>query len=113
MPSDQFVLVLTTFPADQDAEPLARALVDARLAACVNVLPPMRSIYTWKGATEDANERQLLIKTTTHRVKELETKLKELHPYEVPEFLVIAIREGSGDYLSWVAESTTGRGPAG
>ena len=87
-------------------EPLARALVDERLAACVNILPPMRSIYTWKGATEHADERQLLIKTTTHRVKELETRLKQLHPYEVPEFLVVSILEGSGGYLSWVADST-------
>ena len=106
MPSDQFVLVLTTFPADADAEAFARALVEARLAACVNVLPPMRSIYTWKGATEQADERQLLIKTATHRVKELETRVKALHPYEVPEFLVISVREGNGDYLSWLAEST-------
>ena len=98
--------MLTTFPADGNADALARALVDERLAACVNILPPMRSIYTWKGATEHADERQLLIKTTTHRVKELETRLKALHPYEVPEFLVIAVLEGSGDYLSWVAEST-------
>ena len=106
MPSDQFVVVLTTFPAEGDAETLARALVDERLAACVNVLPPMRSIYTWQGVREHATEQQLLIKTTTHRVKALETRLKELHPYDVPEFLVIAVLEGSGDYLSWVADST-------
>ena len=110
MPSDQFVLVLTTFPADQDPEPLARALVDERLAACVNILAPMRSIYTWKGATEHADERQLLIKTTMPRVKELETRLKALHPYEVPEFLVMSVLEGSSDYLSWVADATR---PAG
>ena len=106
MPSDQFVLVLTTFPADGDAEGLARALVDERLAACVNILPPMRSIYTWKGAIELASERQLLIKTATHRVKDLETRLKALHPYDLPEFLVISVLEGSSDYLSWVADST-------
>jgi periplasmic divalent cation tolerance protein len=106
---DACVLVLTTFPADQDAEPLARALVDERLAACVNILPPMRSIYTWKGATEHADERQLLIKSTAHRVKDLETRLKELHPYDVPEFLVISILDGSGAYLTWVAESTSVR----
>ena len=106
MPSDQFVLVLTTFPANSDADKLARTLVDERLAACVNILPPMRSIYTWKGAIELADERQLLIKTATHRVKELETRLKELHPYDVPEFLVISVLEGSGDYLSWLADVT-------
>ncbi|HJU41482.1 MAG TPA: divalent-cation tolerance protein CutA [Vicinamibacterales bacterium] len=106
MLSDQFVIVLTTFPSAGDAETLARALVDERLAACVNILPPMRSIYAWKGVTENADERQLLIKTTTHRVKALEMRLKELHPYDVPEFLVISVLEGSGDYLSWVADST-------
>ena len=103
---NDFVLVLTTFPADGDAEALARTLVDERLAACVNILPPMRSIYTWKGAIELASERQLLIKTATHRVKELETRLKALHPYDLPEFLVISVLEGSSDYLSWLADST-------
>jgi periplasmic divalent cation tolerance protein len=103
---DDFVIVLTTFPADGDADTLARTLVDERLAACVNILPPMRSIYTWKGATEYAEERQLLIKTKMNRAKELETRLKQLHPYDVPEFLVIPILDGSADYLSWVAEST-------
>ena len=103
---NDFVIVLTTFPADGDAESLARALVSEKLAACVNILPPMRSIYTWKGNTEHADERQLLIKTTTHRVKELETRLKQLHPYEVPEFMVVAVLEGSHAYLSWLAEST-------
>lgn len=107
MPSDQFVVVLTTFPADGDAETLAQTLVEERLAACVNILPPMRSIYAWKGAIERADERQLLIKTTTHRVKELETRLQALHPYDVPEFLIVAVLEGSRDYLSWVADSTS------
>ncbi|MGH9935706.1 MAG: divalent-cation tolerance protein CutA, partial [Blastocatellia bacterium] len=64
-------------------------------------------IYTWQGATEHADERQLLIKTATHRVKELETRLKQLHPYDIPEFLVMSVLEGSGDYLSWLAESTS------
>ena len=110
MPSDQFVLVLTTLPAEGDPEALARKLVDERLAACVNILPPMRSIYTWQGATEHATEQQLLIKTATHRVRDLETRLKELHPYDVPEFLVISVLDGSSDYLSWVAESTGSAG---
>ena len=101
--------MLTTFPADDAAETMARTLVDERLAACVSILPPMRSIYTWEGAIELADERQLLIKTATHRVKELETRLKELHPYDVPEFLVISVLEGSGDYLSWLADSTARR----
>jgi periplasmic divalent cation tolerance protein len=100
------VLVLTTFPADGDSEALARTLVSDRLAACVNILPPMRSIYRWKGAVEDASERQLVIKTTAARVPELQLRLKTLHPYEVPEFLVLPITEGSPDYLSWLTDST-------
>ena len=106
MPSDQFVVILTTFPVDRDVEPFAKALVEERLAACVNVLPPMRSIYTWQGAIETADERQLVIKTNTDRVHELETRIKALHPYDVPEFLVISVLDGSRDYLSWVAENT-------
>lgn len=106
MPSEEFVVVLTTFPGDGDVEAFASALVTDRLAACVNVLAPMRSIYTWKGVTERADERQLLIKTRTDRVHDLEVRLRALHPYEVPEFLVIAVLDGSRDYLSWIAAST-------
>lgn len=72
----------------------------------MNVLPPMRSIYAWKGATEQADERQLVIKTSRHRMRALEMRLRELHPYDVPEFLVLSVLEGSRDYLFWVAEST-------
>jgi periplasmic divalent cation tolerance protein len=104
-PQQNVVLVLTTFPADGDAETFARALINERLAACVNILPPMRSVYTWRSQTETANERQLLIKTTTPRVPELEARVKALHPYDVPEFLVIAVLDGSNDYFSWVAGS--------
>ena len=106
MPSEEFAVVLTTFPADGDAETFASTLVTERLAACVNVLPPMRSIYTWKGIVERADERQLVIKTQIDRVRDLEVRIKALHPYDVPEFLVIAVLDGSRDYLSWVAEST-------
>jgi periplasmic divalent cation tolerance protein len=106
VPSDQFVVVLTTFPVDRDVEQFAKTLVEERLAACVNVLPPMRSIYAWKGAIERADERQLLIKTNIDRVRDLETRIKALHPYDVPEFLVISVLDGNRDYLSWVADST-------
>lgn len=66
----------------------------------------MRSIYRWEGAIERADERQLLIKTATNRVAELETRLKALHPYDVPELLILPIAEGSRDYLSWLSENT-------
>jgi periplasmic divalent cation tolerance protein len=104
--SEEFVVVLTTFPANGDVEVFASTLVQERLAACVNVLPNVRSIYTWDGKIERADERQLLIKTRTDRVHELETRLKALHRYEIPEFLVIPVMDGSREYLSWIAAST-------
>ncbi|MDP2320671.1 MAG: divalent-cation tolerance protein CutA [Acidobacteriota bacterium] len=103
---DDFVLVLTTYPADGDADGFARALVDERLAACVSVLPPMQSFYRWKGEVETASERQVLIKTKAAHVAALEQRVQALHPYEVPEFLVLDIGAGSPAYLSWLNEST-------
>ena len=102
----QAILVLTTFPADGDAEKLATTLVEERLAACVNILPPMRSIYRWQGKVEKAVERQLVIKTSRGRLRALEKRVKELHPYDVPEFLALMIDKTAKDYLSWVVEST-------
>ena len=98
------VIVLTTYPADGDAESFARTLVDERLAACVNLLPPMQSIYRWQGAVEQASERQLLIKTSLTRFKALKKRLLALHPYEVPE-LVIVQAAGEKAYLKWVSDS--------
>jgi periplasmic divalent cation tolerance protein len=100
------VLVLTTWPVDGDAAGAARALVDERLAACVAIGPPVQSIYRWKGAVEQAEERPLTIKTTDQRLAALEARLVELHPYEVPEFLVVPVTGGSAAYLSWMAHST-------
>jgi periplasmic divalent cation tolerance protein len=99
------VIVLTTLGADADASAIARALVDERLAACVNVLPPMTSTYRWNGRVEEEREQQLVIKTAAARVDALEARLRELHPYEVPEFLVVRVDRGSEAYLSWLAES--------
>ena len=107
MPSDQFVIVLTTLPVEGDADKLASQLVEERLAACVNILPAMRSVYRWKDAIETADERQLIIKTTRAVVTSLEARLRTLHPYDVPEFVVLPIDSGSADYLSWLAENTT------
>ena len=106
-----FVIVLTTFPADKDPAALAKTLVDEKLAACVNVLPVMRSIYSWKGVTEQADERQLVIKTTAERVAALGARIRALHPYEVPEFVVIPIVQGSADYLSWLSQNTKPASP--
>ena len=105
------VLVLTTLGADADAAALARTLVDERLAACVNVLPPMTSVYRWKGSVEQEREQQLVIKTSADRVAPLEARLRALHPYELPEFLVISAGGGSAAYLAWMAESVGGGAP--
>ena len=107
------VLVLSTFPADQDAAALARTLVDERLAACVNVLPAMQSIYRWQGEIEEATEHQLLIKTTADRADELKDRLLELHPYDVPEIVVVPVIDGGEAYLKWVALSGATYTPAG
>jgi periplasmic divalent cation tolerance protein len=102
-----FVLVVTTYPVDADAEEFARTLIEERLAACVNVLPPMQSVYRWKGEVEAASERQLLIKTKAANVAALEQRVTALHPYDVPEFLVLSIESGSAAYLAWLGESTS------
>ncbi len=102
----EYVLVLTTFPADADAPAFGRALVEERLAACVNVLPLMESIYKWEGELQQETERQLVIKTSRHRVVALWERLRELHPYDVPEFVVVEIVDGSDAYLRWIGEST-------
>ena len=101
--NSEFVIVLTTLPIEKDAEEFAAQLVEERLAACVNVLPAMRSVYRWKDVIERADERQLIIKTSAARLPGLEARIRELHPYEVPEFIVLAIVQGSADYLSWLS----------
>ncbi len=101
-----FVVVLTTLPIESDAEKFASQLVEEKLAACVSVLPAMRSVYRWQQAVERSDERQLLIKTASHRLTELEARIRALHPYDVAEFVVIPIIHGSTTYLSWLAEST-------
>jgi periplasmic divalent cation tolerance protein len=100
------VLILTTVPDDARAETLARTLVEERLAACVNVHGPMTSIYRWKGEVEREAERQLIIKTTRDRVPALEARIKGLHSYELPEFVIVPIEGGSGAYLDWVRGET-------
>jgi periplasmic divalent cation tolerance protein len=106
MAETAFVIVLTTMPHEQDPTPMATALVEEGLVACVNLLPPMRSVYRWQGSIEQADEVQMVMKTTADRVPALRQRLRQLHPYDVPEFLVLPISGGSDDYLAWVREST-------
>jgi periplasmic divalent cation tolerance protein len=106
MTDSEYVLVLSTLPGDTDAGAFAQALVEARLAACVNVLPMMESVFRWEGRIDRDTERQMLIKTTRQRVPALWERVRALHPYDVPEFIVLPIVDGNAEYLRWVAEST-------
>jgi len=106
MNESECVLVMTTLPADADATIFAQALVETRLAACVNLLPAMESVYRWEGAVETERERQLIIKTTRQRTTALWERIRELHPYDVPEFIIVPILDGNEAYLRWVGEST-------
>ncbi len=100
-------IVLTTLGAGSDAAAFARTLVEERLAACVNVIGPVTSIYRWNGKVEQDAEQQLVIKTTIARVEALEARVKALHPYDVPEFLVLSAAGGSDAYLAWVRDSAS------
>ena len=104
------VLVWTTFGADADAVAVAHTLVAERLAACVTVQAPMDSVYRWKDRIEHDRERQMLIKTTADRVPALQARLRGLHSYELPEFLVTPVVDGSEPYLAWLRGSTVGGG---
>jgi periplasmic divalent cation tolerance protein len=103
--STDVVIVLTTLPAAADAGAFARALVDEQLAACVSVSSDMRSVYRWEGRVVDDVERQIIIKTTAGRVECLQARLTNLHPYSLPEFVVLAAADGSAAYLAWVRQS--------
>jgi periplasmic divalent cation tolerance protein len=103
------ILILTTMPDDDRAEALARTLVDERLAACVNVHGPMMSTYRWKGEVEREAERQIVIKTARSRRAALEARLRELHPYELPEFVVLDAA-ASAAYAAWVKEAAPENG---
>jgi periplasmic divalent cation tolerance protein len=106
--TDKFV-VLVTCSTVPEAQRIARAVVDARLAACVNILPgAVQSIYRWKGKIESARERLLLIKTSRKRLAKLRAAVERLHSYDVPEFIAISIAAGSPGYLSWIEESVEG-----
>ena len=99
-------IVLLTCPTLALARKIARAVVQKRLAACVNVVrSPVESFYTWKGKLETAREHLLLIKTSAARLPQLEREVRRLHTYDVPEFIALPITDGSADYLSWLSES--------
>ena len=95
------IVVLTTCAAEADAERLARALVEGRLAACVNVVPGVRSFYRWKGEVDSGVEFLLIIKTSRELFPALRAEMERLHPYELPELLALPVVAGAENYLSW------------
>jgi len=98
-------IVLSTAGSEDEARKIARHLVDNQLAACVNIVPQIESIYRWQGKVESSTEWLLLIKTTAARFPAVRDALRELHSYDLPECLAISIEDGSADYLEWIGQS--------
>ena len=99
------IVVLSTASSTQEAEKIARNLVDERLAACVNVVPAIRSFYRWKGGIEDAAECLLVIKSARRLFPELKTAIEAAHSYQVPEVLALAVVDGAANYLNWLGSN--------
>lgn len=98
-------IVLSTAGSEAEARKIAQALVERRLAACVNIMGPIQSVYRWKGAVESASEHLLVIKTTAAAFPHVRDVIRELHSYELPECITLTIEDGSEAYLNWIAES--------
>jgi periplasmic divalent cation tolerance protein len=105
--STEYCLVLCTCPEGEAAAELARRLVGERLAACVNILPGLTSVYPWQGMIETGRESLLLIKTDKAVYPHLEARLRALHPYELPEIVAVPIERGLPDYLQWISQWLT------
>ncbi len=100
-----YFIFLVTVPSMELGKKIGRVLVEAKLAACVNIIPNIYSIYSWKGKIEEDNEQLLLIKTTDQKSEKLIAKVKELHSYETPECIGIKIEKGSQQYLDWIKDN--------
>ncbi len=101
------ILVISTLPDRESAEKLAYILVEQQLAACVNILPGVTSVYRWQGKVESANETIVLIKSTMARYPDLEAAIKKQHPYELPEIVAVPLSAGLPAYLEWVKTETS------
>jgi periplasmic divalent cation tolerance protein len=101
------VLVLTNCPDEESANAIALALVEERLAACVNILPRVQSVYRWQGAVESATEIPLFIKSTAANYPALEAAIRSSHPYQLPEIIALPVTHGLPAYLDWIARETT------
>jgi periplasmic divalent cation tolerance protein len=100
-------LVLTTASSPEESKKIARVLVESRLAACVNIMPNIESVYRWDGKVEEAQEYLLLIKTTAEAYPAIRDAIHQLHTYEVPECIALSVEEGSEAYLKWIDDSVT------
>jgi periplasmic divalent cation tolerance protein len=100
------IVVLSTCGSEEEAVKVARSLVEARVAACVSIVPAVRSIYRWKASVEDSAEVLLIVKTRRELFARLEAELRKVHSYEVPEAIALPIEEGLEDYLSWIDAET-------
>lgn len=103
--SEEVLLVLSTFPDVETARRISRQLVEERCAACANLLPAVDSLYWWEGKVESGNETLVFFKTSADRYEALETTLRQLHPYEVPEIIALPLAAGLPEYLEWIAKS--------
>ena len=103
----EVVIILTTVPDGDLGDTIARRLIERRLAACVNVGAPMTSLYRWRGVVERETERQVVIKATRAHVPAVQACIAELHSYELPEFVVLAVADGSTAYLDWLQGEVT------
>lgn len=104
--AENHIVTLCTVPDRESGEKIAAALVEERLAACVNIVTGVASVYRWKGKVEQAEECLLIIKTGVSRFDVLKRRIQELHPYELPEIIALPIIHGSAEYLKWITEST-------
>lgn len=101
---NEFAIVLSTVDSRESAQKIAHALVERRLAVCVNIVSGIESVYRWKGQIESAQELLLVIKTASDRFELVRDALRELHPYELPECVMVKIEQGSAEYLEWLSE---------
>ncbi len=104
--TEKEIVIFITAPNEDEASRIARSLVEARLAACANIVKNVRSIYTWQGNIQDDSEVLMIIKTREGLFSAVAGKVKELHSYDVPEIIALPIIDGSPDYLNWLKEST-------
>eukprot|EP00183_Erythrolobus_madagascarensis_P000070 CAMPEP_0185847604 /NCGR_PEP_ID=MMETSP1354-20130828/2822_1 /TAXON_ID=708628 /ORGANISM="Erythrolobus madagascarensis, Strain CCMP3276" /LENGTH=112 /DNA_ID=CAMNT_0028547923 /DNA_START=59 /DNA_END=397 /DNA_ORIENTATION=+ len=107
MSADEFCVVFVTVPDEKVASSLSSALVEGRLAACVNSIPGVQSTYLWEGKVQTDTEHLLMIKTRRALFNDLETKVKSLHPYDLPEIIAVPLQHGLAPYLEWIASSTS------